>query len=64
MRTWPEPGSGISRSTISKSPPGLEICAAFIGAIAGFAATLSVAINHFSLLLYFSVMSLVDEAGS
>src|SRR6266480_1234252 len=29
-RTWPAPGSGISRSTNSKSPPGLLICAAFI----------------------------------
>src|SRR6516164_11161565 len=33
MRTCPAPGFGISRSTISKSPPALEICAAFIGAI-------------------------------
>src|SRR6266481_350924 len=33
MRTSPAPGFGISRSTISKSPPGFEICAAFIGAI-------------------------------
>src|SRR6516162_809836 len=41
MRTSPAPGFGISRSTISKSPPGLEICATFIGAIA----TLVVAIN-------------------
>src|SRR5437588_2799384 len=29
-RTWPMPGSGMSRSTNSKSPPGLLICAAFI----------------------------------
>src|SRR5580658_6269176 len=34
MRTCPTPGLGISRSTISKSAPGLLICAAFIGAIA------------------------------
>src|SRR5207249_2719852 len=45
MRTCPKSGSGISRLTISKSPPGLEICATFIGATSGFAATLSVAIN-------------------
>src|SRR5271156_7108225 len=36
MRTSPAPGLGISRSTISKSAPGLGICAAFIGAIAIF----------------------------
>src|SRR5439155_23930596 len=29
-RTCPAPGSGMSRSTNSKSPPGLLICAAFI----------------------------------
>ena len=34
MRTCPAPGLGISRSTISKSAPGLGICATFIGAIA------------------------------
>src|SRR5215831_5909067 len=34
MRTSPAPGLGISRSTISKSPPGLEICADFIGVTA------------------------------
>src|SRR5262249_45266708 len=45
IRTSRAPGSGISRSTISKSPLGLEICAAIIGASDGFAATLSVAIN-------------------
>src|SRR5260370_31989230 len=33
MRTSPAAGLGISRSTISKSAPGLGICAAFIGAI-------------------------------
>src|SRR6516162_10437423 len=36
MRTCPAPGLGISRSTISKSPPALEICAAFIGATPTF----------------------------
>src|SRR5215472_6734116 len=36
MRTSPAPGFGISRSTISKSPPGFEICATFIGAIPTF----------------------------
>src|ERR1700686_2092712 len=36
MRTCPAPGLGISRSTISKSAPGLETCAAFIGATATF----------------------------
>src|SRR6202051_2082442 len=41
MSTCPAPGLGISRSTISKSAPALEICAAFIGAIA----TLVVAMN-------------------
>src|SRR4029077_7585652 len=54
MRTCPAAGSGISRSTISKSPPGLEICATFIGATSGLTATLSVAINppvNFQLLL-------------
>src|SRR5439155_10071244 len=30
MRTCHMPGSGISRSTSSQSPPGLVICAAFI----------------------------------
>src|SRR5439155_23651767 len=29
-RTCPAPGSGMSRSTNSQSPPGLLICAAFI----------------------------------
>src|SRR6185369_8410938 len=32
MRTCPAPGLGISRSTISKSPPALGTCATFIGA--------------------------------
>src|SRR6266566_614958 len=32
MRTCPVPGCGTSRSTISKSPPGLGTCTAFIGA--------------------------------
>src|SRR5260370_21132376 len=36
MRTSTAPGFGISRSTISKSPPGFEICATFIGAIPTF----------------------------
>src|SRR5215467_9834589 len=44
MRTCPASGSGIPRSTISNFPPGLEICAAFIGAVVGFGATLNVAI--------------------
>jgi hypothetical protein len=45
MRTSPAFGSGISRSTISKSAPGLEICATCIVATSGFAAMLSVAIT-------------------
>src|SRR5882724_3873018 len=32
-RTWPRPGDGISRSTISKSPPAFGTCATFIFAI-------------------------------
>src|SRR6516225_8961164 len=36
MRTCPRVGFGMTRSTISKSPPSLEICAAFIGAIPTF----------------------------
>src|SRR5271170_5364803 len=40
MRTCPASGSGISRSTISKSAPGFGTCTAFIG----FTATLVVAI--------------------
>src|SRR6266850_5007643 len=44
-RTSPAAGSGISRSTISKSAPGLEICAAFIGATSGSGVTLIVAIS-------------------
>src|SRR5215468_5889001 len=43
MRTCPESDSGMSRSTISKSVSGLEICATFIGATGGFDATLKVA---------------------
>src|SRR5579864_7838600 len=34
MRTSPVPGLGISRSTISKPAPGLEICATFMVATA------------------------------
>jgi hypothetical protein len=34
MHTCRTPGLGISRSTISKSPPGLGTCATFIGATA------------------------------
>jgi hypothetical protein len=45
MRTCPAPGSGMARSTISKSPPGLEICATLFGATSGFGATLNVAMN-------------------
>src|SRR6266436_9276987 len=37
MRTSPGPGLGISRSVISKSPPGLGTCTTFIAATAGFA---------------------------
>src|SRR4029077_16050785 len=37
MRTWPGPGDGISRSTISKSPCALETCATVIFAILYFA---------------------------
>src|ERR1700745_3140217 len=44
MRTCPAPGSGISRSTISKPAPGLEICATFI-CVAAIGTTLLVAIN-------------------
>src|SRR3984893_14033020 len=44
MRTCPASGSEIGRSAISKSAPGLEICATFIGTAAGFGATLNVAI--------------------
>src|SRR5215475_7512464 len=33
MRTWPGPGCGISRSTISKSPPALGTWTAFIFAM-------------------------------
>src|SRR5262245_32495892 len=36
MRTCPAVTLGTSRSTSSKSPPGREICAAFIGVIATF----------------------------
>src|SRR5882724_8660629 len=32
-RTWPRPGDGISRSTISKSPPAFGTCATFIFAM-------------------------------
>src|SRR5579864_7484919 len=44
IRTCPASGVGISRSTISKSAPGLETCAAFICAIF-IGTTLLVAIN-------------------
>src|SRR5262250_1520178 len=39
MRTSPVPGLGISRSTISKPAPGLEICSTFMVATATVAAT-------------------------
>src|ERR1700691_5019966 len=46
MRTCPTPVSGIARSTISKSAPGLGTCAAFICTIfIGTTVTLLVAIN-------------------
>src|SRR5580692_818219 len=44
MRTCPASGVGISRSTISKSAPGLDTCAAFICVIV-IGTTLLVAIN-------------------
>src|SRR5437764_7054942 len=44
IRTCPGPGSGISRSTIWKSAPGLEICAIFIFALV-IGTTLFVAIS-------------------
>src|SRR5271156_6370048 len=44
IRTCPASGVGISRSTISKSAPGLEICATFIFVIF-IGTTLLVAIN-------------------
>src|SRR3954468_8168256 len=34
IRTCPAPGSGISRSRIWKSPPGLGTCATFMVAVA------------------------------
>jgi hypothetical protein len=33
IRTWARPVSGIGRSTISKFPPGLLTCTAFIGLV-------------------------------
>src|SRR5579863_2524918 len=36
IRTCPAPGRGISLSTISKFPPALETCTAFIGAMPTF----------------------------
>src|SRR6185437_12852526 len=52
MRTCPAPGVGISRSTISKSAPGLETCATFIGATFGAAAALIVDISPPEKLLF------------
>src|SRR6266481_6313253 len=49
MRTSPAPRFGISRSTISKSPPGFEICAAFIGAIPTFVVAIIPPLNFQSL---------------
>src|SRR5579871_251454 len=37
MRTCPAPGVGISRSTISQSPPAFDTCTAFIFAPPAFA---------------------------
>jgi hypothetical protein len=64
------PGSGISRSTIRKSAPGLETCANFICAIfIGTTVALLVAINplmNFKLLLksiYYCFTGLRPTAG-
>src|ERR1041384_1346350 len=45
MSTCPALGSGISRSRISKSPPGLGTCATFMGATAFVGTTSLAAIN-------------------
>src|SRR5215469_6605958 len=45
MRTYPAPGLGISRSTISKSPPGLRTCATLIGATATFVVAIPLILN-------------------
>src|SRR5215831_4004220 len=51
MRTSPAPGFGISRSTISKSPPGFEICATFIGAIPTFVVAIISPLNFQQILI-------------
>jgi hypothetical protein len=48
MRTSPATGLGISRSTISKSAPGLGTCAAFIGAIPTFVVAMNVSYEFFT----------------
>src|SRR6185437_13691371 len=45
MRTCPASGLGISRSTISKSPPAFEICATFMGAIPTFVVAIMPPLN-------------------
>jgi hypothetical protein len=51
MRTSPATGLGISRSTISKSAPGLGTCAAFIGAIPTFVVAMNVSYKFLPLLI-------------
>src|SRR5213075_2700934 len=50
MSTCPTPGLGISRSTISKSAPALEIWATFIGATATLVVAISPPMNSQPLL--------------
>src|SRR5262249_21271069 len=45
MRTSRAPDVGISRSTISKSPPALGICATFIGVTATFVVAINPPLN-------------------
>src|SRR5579862_2866726 len=60
IRTCPASGLGISRSTISKSAPGLETCAAFIFVIF-IGTTLLVAIKVSYKFL--TTLLIIDFAG-
>src|ERR1700683_1233355 len=50
-RTCPAVGLGISRSTISKSPPGLGTCTAFIGAIPTFVVAITASYEYLVVII-------------
>src|SRR6478736_3821741 len=64
MSTCPAPGLGISRSTISKSPPALGTCATFIGAIPIFVVAMMPPSTSYVNLVVLTTVMMMPKGGS